>query len=96
MIDIKKAIKAHGWTIAKVAEEMGITQSALSQQINNKSITFVKAAQVAKIIGCSVSSLMDDDVEDFAAYIRYKNIHYTADSLEELNKIVGDLNIMAK
>ena len=96
MIDVKRAIKLHGWTIARVAEEMGITQSALSQQINNKSITFAKAVQVANIIGCSISSLTDEDPTDFASFIRYKGIHYTADSLDEFFKQVDEIKEIAK
>lgn len=51
-MDLKKIIRSHGQTISSVAEKLGITQSALSQQINNGSISFAKVEQIANICGC--------------------------------------------
>lgn len=62
-MDIKKIIKEHGWTISSIASKMGITQSALSQQINNGTITFAKVEQIASIIGVSLSELVSDEEE---------------------------------
>ena len=52
-MDLKKIIRSHGQTISSVAEKLGITQSALSQQINNGSISFAKVEQIANICGWS-------------------------------------------
>lgn len=60
-MDLKKNIKKYGWTISSVAGEMGITQSALSQQINNSTITFAKVEQIASIIGVSLFELLSDE-----------------------------------
>lgn len=62
-MDLKKNIKKYGWTISSVAGEMGITQSALSQQINNSTITFAKVEQIASIIGVSLFELLSDESE---------------------------------
>ena len=62
-MDLKKIIRSHGQTISSVAEKLGITQSALSQQINNGSISFAKVEQIASICGCSPSSFLVIDGE---------------------------------
>ena len=63
---IKKVIKEKGFTLEQVAAQMsgkegkGISQSALTQMLNgNPSISRVK--QIAKIVGVSVSELIEDD-----------------------------------
>lgn len=62
-MDLKKIIRSHGQTISSVAEKLGITQSALSQQINNGSISFAKVEQIANFCGCSPSSFLAIDSE---------------------------------
>ena len=37
-----------------------------------------------------------DDSKEFAAFVRYKGIHYTADTLEEFFRQVDELKIIAK
>lgn len=59
-MDLKKIIRSHGQTISSIAEKLGITQSALSQQINNGSITFAKVEQIAELCGCSLSEFTHD------------------------------------
>ena len=60
-MDLKKAIKNGGFTIGGVAAKLGITQSALSQQINNDTISLARAANIANIIGISLSELVADN-----------------------------------
>lgn len=50
-MDVKKALKAHGHSISSMAKLMGISQQALSQQINNNSITFAKIEMIAGLCG---------------------------------------------
>lgn len=57
-MDIKKVLKDHGWTISAVSNKLGITQSALSQQINNKSITFAKVEQISDITGIPLEAFV--------------------------------------
>ena len=67
--NIKKVIKAKGFTLEQVAAQMkgksgdGISQSALTQMLNgNPSISRVK--EIARIIGVSVSELVADEYQD--------------------------------
>lgn len=62
-MDLKKAIKEHGFTIVEVSAKLGITQSALSQQINNNTISFARVQEIANIIGVSLSELVADEGE---------------------------------
>lgn len=67
IMDLKKRIKALGWTQERLAAEMtdrtgkkGITQSALGQMLNgDPSISRVQ--QIADIIGVPLSELVADD-----------------------------------
>lgn len=61
-MDLKRAIKDKGFSISKVADELGITQSALSQQINNNTISLARTKEIASIIGVSLSELVSDDM----------------------------------
>lgn len=58
-MDIKKAIKINGGTISAIAKELGISQSALSQQINNNTITLAKVERIAHILNVPLSILVD-------------------------------------
>lgn len=62
-MDLKKAIKDHGATISGVAKILGIGQSALSQQINNNTISFARVQEIANIIGVPLSELVADEGE---------------------------------
>ena len=66
-MDLKKIIRSHGQTISSIAEKLGITQSALSQQINNGSITFAKVEQIAELCGCSLSDFTSNQGEQMGA-----------------------------
>ncbi len=67
-LNIKRAIKEHGLEVRQVASRMGITPTALSQQINGKmykgrrvnSNPSVDVLQrIADAIGCDVVELFD-------------------------------------
>ena len=91
-MDIKKRIQAHS-TISNVAKGLGITQSALSQQINNKTITLEKIRQIAKILNCSVSELVSDEADgsSLTAFVEYRGKLLAAHSLHELKNLVNDI-----
>ena len=66
-MNIKKVIKAKGWTMESLAAEMknkngekGISQSSVSQLINGNP-TLDKLVEIASIIGVSVSELLADE-----------------------------------
>lgn len=61
MYDIKKAIKSKGYTLKYISDKLCVTQSALSQQINNNTISVAKVQQIADIINCPLTDLLTDD-----------------------------------
>ena len=94
IMDIKKTIKDKGYTISLVAGKMGINRVTLTNMISGNT-TYNTMSRVAEAIGCSVVDFFSDErtdnKTDFAAFIRYKGIHYTADNLEEFNTIVEEI-----
>ena len=100
IMDIKKTIKDKGYTISLVAEKMGINRVTLTNMISGNP-TYNTMCRVAEAIGCSVVDFFsderpDDDKTDFAAFVRYNGIHYTADTLEDFNIIVEELKSITK
>jgi transcriptional regulator with XRE-family HTH domain len=66
-MDIKKRIKAQGFTLDEVAAKLknshggiGISQPSMSSIINGNT-TFSRLQEIASIIGLSVSELVADD-----------------------------------
>lgn len=99
-MDIKRTIKNKGYTISLVAEKMGINRVTLTNMVSGNP-TYNTMVRVAEAIGCSVVDFFADEREDekktdFAAFIRFKGIHYTADNLEEFNNIVEEIKSIAK
>lgn len=97
-MDIKGKIKEKGFTMVSVAKEMGITRETLYANISGNT-TYKTMRKVADVIGCDISEFFEDEEKkkgDFASYIRYKGIHYTADSLEEFFKQVDELKAIAR
>lgn len=70
MYDIKKAIKSKGYTLKSISDKLSVTQSALSQQINNNTISVAKVQQIADIINCPLTDLLTDDNDNSKCEIR--------------------------
>lgn len=98
-MNIKKTIKDKGYTISLVAEKMGINRVTLTNMVSGNP-TYNTMSRVAEAIGCSVVDFFADERgnkdTDFAAFIRYKGIHYTADTLEEFLKQVEEIKTIAR
>lgn len=99
-MDIKRTIKNKGYTISLVAEKMGINRVTLTNMVSGNP-TYNTMSRVAEAIGCSVVDFFADERAeekdtDFAAYIRYKGIHYTADTFEEFEKAVEEIKSITK
>jgi len=62
-IDIKKVIKSRGKKLVDVANMLGVTQSALTQQIQANSFTLARLQKIADFLGCSVVELLKTDEE---------------------------------
>ena len=97
MIDlrVKECCKAHNILMSELAAKMGYEQvTSLNQLLRRRKIGLDKLEQMANIIGCEVAELFaekQDTSTDFAAYIRYKGIHFTADTIEEFAKIADEV-----
>lgn len=94
---IKECLKAHGMQQKELAKGMGIEAISLSQMLARKKFGIDRLEQMAEIIGCKVTELFEEDKKsDFAAFVRFKGIHYVSDNLEEFLKQVEELKIIAK
>ena len=98
-MDITKVIKDKGFSVSKVASILDVNRVSLSTMINGNP-TYKTMKQVADVIGANVSEFFEDEIknpkEDFAAFVRYKGIHWTADNLEDWRKLVDEVNTIAK
>lgn len=96
-MNIKQTIKDKGYTIQDVADKIGVNRVTLTNTISGNP-TYKKMKQIADAIGCNVTDFFSDEVEcdDFASYIRYHGIHYTADTLDEFFKQVDAIREVAK
>lgn len=96
-MDIKRVIKDKGYTIQDVAGMIGVNRVTLTNTISGNP-TYRKMKQIADAIGCQVTDFFADEENksDFASYIRYKGIHYTADTLDEFLKQVEEIMAIAK
>ena len=93
-MDIKKALKYYGHSISSMAGLMGITQSALSQQINNNSMTFAKMEMIADLCGTNIIDFIkagNDEVNDavFCAFVYNHGQMATFDNLNDLAKYIN-------
>ena len=60
-MDVKSVIKEKGWTIERVASEMGITRVTLSQNLS-RNPTVNTLQRIASVIGCNVGDFFRDEV----------------------------------
>lgn len=94
---INEVLKAHGMKQKDLADKMGIKPISLNQMLGRGTFGVDRLGEMADIIGCNVSELFDEDKRgDFASYIRYKGIHYTADTLDEFLKQVEEIKTIMK
>ena len=98
-MDIAKIINRKGYTQQQVADLLTINRVNLNNMINGNP-TYKTMRQIADVIGANVSDFFEDETDskrnDFAAYVRCKGIHFTADNIDEFNKIVEEIKIIAK
>lgn len=60
MVDLKKKIKAQGWTLEKVGKEIGTTKSGMTQVVSGNP-TLKTLTDIAGVLGISVSELLRED-----------------------------------
>ena len=86
--------------IAKIIKRKGYTQQQVADLLTINRVNLNNMRQIADVIGANVSDFFEDETDskrnDFAAYVRCKGIHFTADNIDEFNKIVEEIKIIAK
>ena len=103
-IYLKEILKEKGKTSKGFAEEIGVTAAAISNIITGRNFpTYDLLEKMANHLEVKISTLLGeeplrlvDDSKEFASFIRYKGIHYTADTLEEFFKQVEELKEIAR
>lgn len=94
---IKECCKEHGITQKELAGRLGVKEVSFSQMVARKGFSVTRLGEIADAIGCNVSELFAEPKgKDFAAFVRCKGIHFTADSFEEFQKIVEQIKEVAK
>ena len=100
--DIKLHIKEYlSMSSKEFAASIGVTEQTASNLINNKTTPSIMTLyKIAEVLGVPVTKILGEDGQkecsDFAAFVRYKGIHYTADSLEEFLKQVEEIKTIAR
>ncbi len=103
-LNLKELLRERGVMAKELADYLEITQVGMSNIINNKTIPSVGTLlKIAKFFNVKLSTLLGeeplrvvDTSKEFAAFVRYKGIHYTADSLDEFFKQVDEIKAIAK
>lgn len=102
MLRIKELIKARGYTQKEFADKIGMSAVGLSQLVNGKP-SYPTLEKFALALDVPIWQLFVspedaagvDQGSDFCAFIRWKGIHYTADSESEFWKIVDELKTIS-
>ena len=100
--DIKLHIKEYlSMSSKEFAASIGVTEQTASNLINNKTTpSIVTLYKIAEVLDVPVTKILGEDGQkecsDFAAFIRFKGVHYTADNLEEFNNIVDEIKSITK
>lgn len=98
MTRIKDILNGRNISLKEFAAMLGISYTALYLQINKPSYPTLE--KWASVLGIPMWQLFAspeevvptrDNSSDFAAFIRFNGIHYTADNLEEFNTIVEEI-----
>lgn len=94
-----------GFTNVSLGERMGVSKQAIGQMLKAESLTTASLEKIASALDVPIWQLFASPEEvnipletnsDFAAFIRFKGIHYTADSLEEFEKVVEEIKAIAR
>lgn len=95
---VEDILKEKNLTKSYLAEKLGFARQNFNAMFKNP--TLQRLEDAANILDVSVAELLDEDTHNecsgFAAYVRYKGIHYTADTLEEFEKVVEEIKSITK
>lgn len=103
-INLKEILKEKGVTSKELAERLGVTPVTISYIVTNKTTPSLDMlCRIAKELNVKLSTLLGeeplrviDTSKEFAAFVRYKGIHYTADTLDEFFKQVDEIKAIAR
>lgn len=103
-INLKEILREKGVTSKELAEKLGVTPVTISYIVTNKTTPSLDMlCRIAKELNVKLSTLLGeeplrivDTSKEFAAFVRYNGIHYTADSLEEFLKQVEEIKTIAR
>jgi transcriptional regulator with XRE-family HTH domain len=103
-INLKEILREKGVTSKELAERLGVTPVTISYIVTNKTTPSLDMlCRIAKELNVKLSTLLGeeplkviDTSKEFAAFVRYKGIHYTADTLDEFFKQVDELKAIAR
>ena len=103
-INLKEILKEKGVTSKELAERLGVTPVTISYIVTNKTTPSLDMlCRIAKELNVKLSTLLGeeplrviDTSKEFAAFVRYKGIHYTADTIEEFLKQVEEIKAIAR
>ena len=102
---IKEIMTSKGFTNVSLGERMGISKQAVGQMLKAESLTTASLEKIASALDVPMWQLFAspeevaptrDNSSDFAAFIRFNGIHYTADTLEEFNIIVEEIKSISR
>ena len=94
---INEVLKEHGLKQKDLAEKMGIKPISLNQMLGRGTFGVDRLCEMAEIIGCKVTELFEEDKKsDFAAFVRFKGIHYVSANLEDFLNQVEEITLIAK
>lgn len=94
-----------GFTNVSLGEKMGVSKQAVGQMLKAESLTTASLEKIAIALDVPMWQLFASPEEvntpqetssDFAAFVRYNGIHYTADTLEEFLKQVEEIKTIAR
>ena len=103
-INLKEILREKGVTSKELAEKLGVTPVTISYIVTNKTTPSLDMlCRIAKELNVKLSTLLGeeplrvvDTSKEFAAFVRYKGIHYTADTLDEFFKQVDELRAITR
>lgn len=103
-INLKEILREKGVTSKELAERLGVTPVTISYIVTNKTTPSLDMlCRIAKELNVKLSTLLGeeplkviDTSKEFAAFVRYKGIHYTADTLDEFFKQVEEIKAIVK
>lgn len=95
-------MSAKGFTNTSLADKLGVTKQAVGKMVKAESLTLITLQKIADALGVPIWQMLvsEDEIikkeSDFASYIRYKGIHYTADTIDEFLKQVEEIMAIKK